>query len=845
MFNILDTLHRPDLGSVADVLPWKRIVDDGIIQTKRGGFLSSFVIVGPDSAATSPEEQDYLCEQVTELLNRRSETRQWTVFCNLFRVPSTSYPENGAFASRINRVIDHARRLTYKEEGAHYESRAVLTLHYAPERTSTKRLEGWVMEGAREQLSDDELALKTFRGGIDDTVKFLGNYLSLTPLKQRTMRDEAGRDYIVDDQLSFFYYCLTGRNVTLRPPADGLFLSDYLSVLAATCDNAPIIGDDHVRVIRINGFPEYTLPALFRRLDSYPIPFRVSMRAVLLDREQAIAEIKQYERNHGMKVVPILSQLGSHFGMGAAQISRKALALEQDAVNAREAVDRGGKRFVFFTFNVVLRGPSEALLNDYASQLIAYLGELHFPAAMEVQNASRAFWGTMPGDIFSNLHRPPISTRNLAHMMPLTGIWPGVEVEPSKYYPKNSPPLFFGKTTGTAPFRYSIHAQDTNGHTALIGPSGAGKSTFLGLTISQFERYPGAQGVIIDSGRSLMTLAKAMEADGVAKHYELLPRDSGQPPVGFNPFCYIREGSNEVEYAVAFVETLLRLRNVMPTVELRGAIREGVEALAKQPRISLTHLMPLINDQDARNVIRDYLKSAVGPLIGAESDPDDSAPFVFYETEELNALKDPALTTPVYMHIAHLLERRTASGRPTGFWCDEAWQDFEDPFRRRVFTNLFNLSRKRNLFVIFSVPSLNNIENDKSLLVTVLQQCLTKVFLPNFQATTDEFAPLYKRAGLTNHEIHTIARTLKRARDYYYMSPVGRRPFQLELSRLALAFIGVDGADEIATVRRFVAEDPRNWVAAYLRHIGLERWAEVYEQCPVGQFTPAGEALVA
>ena len=55
-----------------------------------------------------------------------------------------------------------------------------------------------------------------------------------------------------------------------------------------------------------------------------------------------------------------------------------------------------------------------------------------------------------------------------------------------------APPLFFARTEGSTPFRFSLHVGDV-GHTLVVGPTGAGKSVLLALMALQFRRYPRAR----------------------------------------------------------------------------------------------------------------------------------------------------------------------------------------------------------------------------------------------------------------------------------------------------------------------------------------------------------------
>ena len=75
-----------------------------------------------------------------------------------------------------------------------------------------------------------------------------------------------------------------------------------------------------------------------------------------------------------------------------------------------------------------------------------------------------------------------------------------------------APPLFFGKTEGSTPFRFSLHVGDV-GHTLIVGPTGAGKSVLLSLMAMQFRRYQDSQIFAFDFGGSIRAAALAMGGD--------------------------------------------------------------------------------------------------------------------------------------------------------------------------------------------------------------------------------------------------------------------------------------------------------------------------------------------
>ena len=90
-------------------------------------------------------------------------------------------------------------------------------------------------------------------------------------------------------------------------------------------------------------------------------------------------------------------------------------------------------------------------------------------------------------------------------MIPLSAVWAGPERD--EHF--DAPSLFFAKTEGSTPFRFSLHVGDV-GHTLIVGPTGAGKSVLLALMALQFRRYEHAQIFAFDFGGSIRAAATAM-----------------------------------------------------------------------------------------------------------------------------------------------------------------------------------------------------------------------------------------------------------------------------------------------------------------------------------------------
>jgi type IV secretion system protein VirB4 len=835
MIKVLDAFHGQELGSVADTIPYMLVQEDGLVITKQGAVMASWTFMGPDMESASEDELDVLSERVKEAFDRLANVRGWSVFINLYRVPSTNYPTVGAFNSRIGLLIDQERRLAYNQEGAHYESRYVLTLAYRePPREaqgSYKKLRDFFLKGSgiSEPAIDLDRLVARFNGGVNEVIPALSAYLNMARLGTHEVRDASGNHtYAVDDHLSFLYYCLTGTHAVIRATESGYLIDQHLATFAMRADDRPAInGATYVALVHINGLPQRSLPGLFRGLDGFAMPIRVQLRGILLDKSQALAEMRSYTRKWNAASQNILHAfLGGLAGEGDKNDNTSATAMKADSRDFHDRIETDQARALFFSFNAVLYGDTAEEATARANEVVRYLHDLNFPAAVMPVHSGSAYYGALPGELYANVERPVITTRNLAHMMPLTGIWPGLDIHPCKDYPKNSPPNFYGRTTGTAPFRFCTHAMDTSGHTVIIGPSGGGKSVFLCFLCAQFERYEGAQAIIIDSGRSLYTLAKAMELDGVAAHYQL---GADSSTVGFSPFQHIAESQLERDYATGLIEQMIVLSDNRPVTPLeRRLIQDAVLLLCRQEKKTLLSLMALIQDLPIKQIIHGYLASPVGELLDAASENVSDAPFLFFETEELTGL-DKRFKLPIYTHIIHLAMRR-AMTRPTLFVMDEAWKFFDDEYMSRILREFLKVARKRNVAVVLATQALQDIEANKQLGSAVMQECLTKVFTPNAGADHRELdMAAYRAAGLTAHEITRVSH-LRRADEYYYTSPVGRRPFSLDLHGVARTFCAGTSGQDLAVVDALIAQYPTDWVARLLERNALPDWADSWIQ---------------
>ena len=80
---------------------------------------------------------------------------------------------------------------------------------------------------------------------------------------------------------------------------------------------------------------------------------------------------------------------------------------------------------------------------------------------------------------------------------------------------------------------------------------------------------------------------------------------------------------------------------------------------------------------------------------------------------------------------------------------------------------------------------------NSKLFTTILDACLTKIFLPNANAMSDNYSVIYRKFGLNRKEIEIISESTPK-KEYYYKSPKGSRLFELVLGENTLKLVGAN-----------------------------------------------------
>lgn len=803
--------YRTKEEGLADRLNYAAMIDNGIMLCKDGALMAAWYFRGQDLASSTADELAAVSARLNSALRFGS---GWMIHCDEIRRKAPGYPERGAFPDRTTRAIDDERRMQFMAEGAHYESVFALTLTFLPPTLTEGRMTRMMFDGEEANATNVGMRyLKQFKDAVNEMEDQFSSIFLLDRMRGEEYFDDFGRKHIRDGMLQYLHYCVTGDNHPINLPPVGMYLDTLIGNVEFYGGIAPRVGNKHMRIIALDGFPQESFPGMLAALDSLALEYRWSTRFQFLDGFVARGLLDNMRRKWKQKIRGFKDQM---FQTANGSVNHDAAEMSGDVESAMAEAESGLVRYGFYSANIILYEEDLQLLEEAVREVRKVIRNLGFGVRTETINAVEAWLGSMPGHGVENIRRPLLHTLNLADLLPSTAIWAGHDQHPCPFYPPNSPPLAYAATTGSTPFRLNTHVSDV-GHMLVLGPTGSGKTTLLGFLVAQQFRYPNAQVFAFDMKYGLYALAKATGGE----HYDI-GRESEK--LAFCPLEDI-DSRTDFAWAVEWIETLCALQGLSITPKQRNSVSRALELLRGSPTRTLTEFSSNVQDEEIREAIQHYtISGPMGSLLDAEVDTLGNSKFMIFEMEELMSLGAKNVM-PVLLYLFRRIEKRL-DGSPTVIAIDEAWLALGHSMFQEKLREWLKVMRSKNCAVWMFTQSLSDVFNSP-IRDVIIESCLTKILLPNAEAKNDTSRGIYKVLGLNEKQIDIIATSTPK-RHYYYMSALGRRIFQLGLGGISLSFVGASGKEDVAMVNRCIAQHGETWPAEWLRSRGYEDWANYW-----------------
>ncbi len=808
--------YRDEAQGLADLLRYARPLEPGIMQGKGGELIAGFFYRGTDTESASNGELEAIAARLNDALRRFGSG--WMVHVDAIRASAIGYPENNYFPVPVAELMDLERQSQYNQEGAHFESVYAMIFTYLPPLQLQSKATAMMFEKSADlnvsRVSLQDQMVAKFKDQLDQLQSRLGTlFEGITRISDQVVESRADGSMVVIDHLAgYLHYCVTGVRQHIVKPPPGVMYDAIIGSQDFTGGNTPRVGRKHVRAISIEGFPATSYPGILNMLNTLPISYRWSTRFIFMNPEEGKSLLGKLRKKWRQKVRGFRDQVSNST---SGPIDQDALEMTADAQTAMSEAGSGLVRYGHYTSVVLLMDEDLVRLKESVEDCITAISDLGFPCRLEDVNSVEAYLGTLPGHGYENVRRPILHSLNLAHLIPTTATWPGLSENPCPFYPPKSPPLLMAKTTGNAPFRFNLHIDDL-GHTLMMGPTGAGKSTHLELIEQAFLRYPGAKVRKFEKGYSSFILCHGVQGtyfDIGSEHesdFHLCPLGNVHKPA-------------ERAWAEDYIETLLMLQKFVVLPEHRTTIRNAMRIIADESysgRRSMTSFVQQLADEALRQALKPYTLDGNNAMLEGESDSITLDRFVVFEMEHLMKMGD-RFAIPVLLYLFRCVERGL-DGSPTLLVLDEAWLMLNHPLFQEKIKEWLKVLRKANCVVLFATQSLSDV--GKSAIRDVLyESCPTKILLANPEIRgNEESAAQYRAIGLNERQIDIIGRMAKKL-DYYYMSPLGRRKYQLGLGPVCLAFVGASGKADIELARQLIKRHGERWTVEWLRHCNAHK----------------------
>jgi len=449
-------------------------------------------------------------------------------------------------------------------------------------------------------------------------------------------------------------------------------------------------------------------------------------------------------------------------------------------------------------------------LQDHVALAREMLADTGMTVAREDLAMEAAFWAQLPGNFALRTRKAPITSRNLAAMVPFHN-YPMGRATGNHW----GDALALLRTSARSPYYFSLHASDPadpdggsrkdTGHTFICGPTGSGKTVFIGFLVTLLARQ-GVTQVLFDKDRGLEL-----------RHGEA---------TGFNPL-QLPVTAHHVEFLKRWLRMLVRpaggkVLTARESGDLDQALH-GTLAL-ERPARRLSRLIEFLDATDPEGVharLARWCSSAGGDYAWAFDNPCDSivarlrdGTLIGFDVTQF--LEHEVTRAPMTLYMFHLV-RELLDGRRLVCWMDEFWRLLADPAFEDFARDGPKTWRKLNGVMCLATQSASDVL-ESPISRTIIEQTPTKVFFPNCDADAREYTQGF---GLSEREFKLIKEQLEPgARSFLVKQGHHSIVCQLDLKGFETELAVISGrARHLERMHSLIAQhgpEPTRWLPTFM-----------------------------
>ena len=802
--SIFKNFHIPN-NSVGNLLPWFEQITERLVINHDGSLLACFEFDGLDRYSSTKEEFDLatkIFENSIKILDERNSV--WSIFEKRKLIVELKSQIANPVANFIETewLKDLSRRNLSK-------FRNFIYISFLPPTPSDSSSLNWkniiqILKISLDAFFSKISVLKIENNDLDQRINEFENQLDsfeknlsilnirritnenlLLELSKRINQSSNHEDIFPMGDIKFPLNHSIGNDSIKRGDSGvlefiGASASKLISMLTVKSYPSSIENNSFEKILNING--EFSVIQVFK----------------IISKDDAKNHLMKKEQYYRSKIKsPFVQMMEKITGTESTKIDLGQLSLANDSRDALTSMSAVENSFGHHTMSVMVVGDSLSELDRTRKDLSEVIRNLGFGLIREVIHQVGSFMSSIPGANDILLRSSMISTSNLAHLVFLRSVLPGLTS--NQYLSEQrgviSSHLCTLPTSSGVPEHFNFHVGDI-GHFLIVGQSGGGKTTFINLLISMWQKYDPCKTIILDKDMSCYLTVKALGG-----HYISLSNSFNSSKT-MNPLHWIsdkRRIPSILSWIVGLMTTFDKSNLSPDQYEL---INQSLRMLSTNSNnnVTLSNLKQMLDGVDRQ------LSARLLPWIRSEGDENglgvifDNADDTFFENfsnsktgiiciDISSMLSNHNISQPIVEYLLMCIDSYADGKSPAFIYLEEAWYLLKDDRFRNQFENWIKTMRKKVSLVGLSTQSVSDITKI-DIGSSINDNIKTKIFLPNLQvdASYDIYSNFF---GLNDAHIQTL-KTMTPKKNYLICQDLRFRKVDVDLPFNVLALTRSD-----------------------------------------------------
>lgn len=646
---------------------------------------------------------------------------------------------------------------------------------------------------------------------LDDTIKQVES--SLVKYDPKILGTYKRKNVVFSELLRFYGYLTNGvweeyplchAEVAEYLPTSRLFFGDKNGMLQIKNPASP---DKFVGFLDIKEYPTFTEPGVANTILYGNYEYIETQSFSLLARRDAIEALER-QRGHMLS---------------SEDAAQGDIAMMEDAIEqlASGLIEMGQYHYTLAIIGNTLDTVAKHMA-DASAQMQDGPG---FKMAKVDAIPECAWFAQLPGNASMRPREASISSRAFADLSPFHNFARGKRTG----NPWGEAVALF-RTPSGQPYYFNFHISPEGkdsldekfaGNTSIIGTTGVGKTTLEMALIAMATKYQGLRCVCFDKDRGMEIGIRAMGG----KYFSL---ERGKP-TGFNPFQF-EPNENNIQFCEKLVRQLVTEDGKQITASEEGQISTAVRTVMSA-KIPAHHRRLSAVDQllsnTGENSLRARLRKWVGQgqfawVLDNPHDLQDFSDNMLFGYDYTEIIDDDDVRTPVMMYLLHITET-LINGQPFMYFMEEFWKPLMDAYFTDFALNKQKTIRKENGLGVFVTQSPSDVLTSK-IGKTMVEQCVTQIFLPNPRADHDDYVLGFK---VTEPEFEIIRNLGENSRTFLVKQGQRTAICKMDLGGMGdiLDVISgsLDNVELLDAIRAEVGDNPDVWLPIFHQRIAERR----------------------